>query len=1294
MLSIRNVSSSGGASSYFGNGGKGSDDYYLDAPDLLDADALFSEKDLNDSAVISAENEPQNLSVDRADEDKSVPDESSPDEKDKKPQDISKEEIDDFVKQKNTIKNSSWFGKGAESQGLEGAINQDDYDRVLGGITPDGVQLGRTVAGENQHRPAVEYAFTPPKSVSVLALVAGDARIIDAHNQAVAETLADIEKNAIQTRVAQNGQTVSVNTGNMIAANFIHTTSRAGDPNLHTHSLIMNMTEKPDGSYGSINFDVMWNDIKELYGEAYSVRLAKKMSELGYVVLAKGKNSEYEIAGVSQEMIDTYSKRRAAIVHAMDELGVEGAKEAEKANVMTRTSKTHLTFSELRDTWKEEAKDRYIDLKQVVEEAKSNAKQFSPEVLAENSKNALHLAIDHMQQREAVFSNKELISQARNFSVGSITTEDLQREYSRLVESGELITDKKQTLLTTKGMLALENDNLLRIEFGKNAVAPIGGVERIKDIQEKYTLNDGQLAAVTTGLYSEDRYIGIQGWPGVGKTVAMAAAKEVVEGQGYQIIGLSPSATAAAQLENESGISCDTMAQFIVNNKDLLDSSPNRTVALAELEKARQGGVDKDGNQVEPEKPMLILVDETSFADTKNINNLLQIAEAMKARVWYIGDRKQLESVDAGKFFEQAQSVNLETAHITEIRRQKNENIREAVYHTIDQRIDKAMELLDVRQVGAGGKKRSDIQTVLNKAVDCYFEQDKVGRENTFFLTTTNEIREAANQLIRAKKIELGEIDHNSVSVTALKSKGFTNTEMRLAQKYESGDMIRFNFEDKSKGIFKGSYYVVGRNDVVINGERCLSLTPNKGGNSIVMSPYHFPDLGGGQVEVFETHRLDIATGDELRWRRNDKTRNIINSETIKVTSVENGQMTFVGENGEERSLSFADYRNRHLDYNYAVTTHASQGGKKDRVIGVFNANNSPLLNQRMLLVQESRAVHEYICFTNDSEKLTEQFIKNTGDSWSSIELASGETDLHLNADEISQAKNNWMTGTLLEAGSAPYQFQKGEKENYFVKIANSKGDEKYVWGIDLSRAIDESMVQMGDEIALRNMGKTEVTVEQNIRDEQGNIVRTETVTAYRNTWAVTKASELEVMAQTEQRLAMAARPASGAAVLDYTAIADLREMLASQEISLEDAYKSLVYSLNGDLAEAQRYMKALGENVDSISARWSGVIDWNAVVNADADSKMQTEIEDKSVSQGVKSSLADTGISSSDSDGRRQAAHDLLDAQLNEMDSTHAAQTNQITNKSINSVSQQRSSGTVSGNHQNDQQHEMEMDI
>ncbi len=102
---------------------------------------------------------------------------------------------------------SAWAGKGAEALGLAGPVDPDTFQATLEGKVPDDPHFGRRGKdGEIKHRPGRDVTMSAFKSVSLMAMIGGDERIVDAHDRAVRTTLGWVEQNAVLTRM-QDGTT-------------------------------------------------------------------------------------------------------------------------------------------------------------------------------------------------------------------------------------------------------------------------------------------------------------------------------------------------------------------------------------------------------------------------------------------------------------------------------------------------------------------------------------------------------------------------------------------------------------------------------------------------------------------------------------------------------------------------------------------------------------------------------------------------------------------------------------------------------------------------------------------------------------------------------------------------------------------------------------------------------------------------------------------------------------------------------------------------------------------------------
>lgn len=249
-----------------------------------------------------------------------------------------------------------WYGKGAEVLGLTGEITSDSgmeaFINICNGLMSDGEgKLGRNIK-----RAALDCTFSVPKSVSLSALVGGDNRLVTAHNLAVARTLSVIERDYAQTRVRdrENNRRHVVTTGNLIVAQFDHIESRELDPHLHTHALVMNLTQIESGKWYSLHNGEIYRNKKPL-GLLYHDYLKEEVEKLGYETETLEEEGLFEIASYKRDNLIAFSKRRQQIISNKNVKADSTWRARENAWTVTRKAKRHLSPNELQELWRKQA---------------------------------------------------------------------------------------------------------------------------------------------------------------------------------------------------------------------------------------------------------------------------------------------------------------------------------------------------------------------------------------------------------------------------------------------------------------------------------------------------------------------------------------------------------------------------------------------------------------------------------------------------------------------------------------------------------------------------------------------------------------------------------------------------------------------------------------------------------------------------------------------------------------------------------------------------------------------------
>ncbi|MXY65181.1 MAG: relaxase domain-containing protein [Gammaproteobacteria bacterium] len=889
---------------------------------------------------------------------------------------------------------SAWTGKGAADLGLQGPVDPEVFQSVLEGTVPDGSgqRLGRRERdGSISHRPGRDLTFSAPKSVSLASLVGGDERVTGAHDQAVRKALDWFERNAAETRMKDPATGDIVRRGNQktVIATFRHDTSRNLDPALHTHSVIANMVKGPDDRWRSLSNEKLYAS-KMLLGALYRSELARGLMKLGYGIEKTHADGRFEIAGVSRRVIEAFSTRRAEIEAAVAERSPDGAgstegtagqRLAERAALMTRAAKRDMDREGLRNAWQRQAADLGFDAGALVAKAMAKAvahDRKTPEMVSIGSvetgelthpaarevEKAVDFAVAHLSEREAVFGRAGLAAAALAWNPGMASIDAIEREVESRLKAGTLHAARLPGLedcLTTDKALADERETtlLMKTGQGRGTVAMHG--RAVDKALRNGPLTNGQKEAVRLILSAEDRTVGVQGYAGSGKTTMLNRARALLEKKGYEVRGLAPSASAARTLEGEAGIPSETLQRFLMRHNGVAE-----------------GRMTKKGERAlrMMHKKTVLVVDEGSLASTVQARDLLRIADALRIpRLVLVGDRKQLDAVDAGKPFFQLQEGGMRTAVMGEILRQRDPDLKAAVEASLSGDIRKAFEKL--------GNNIAEVNpdNLAGAAAARWLALSPENRENAGLMAPSHELRKDINGIVRERLVRDGVVHGPSLPGEVLVSRGYTNAEKSLVANYSPGDVVAFYRPYKRLGVEKGDELRVKG----VDGMNRTVLLEGKDGNSVPWKPGQVGARNGG-VEVYRTEEMELRAGDRIRWTRNDAGLGLVNSQTAEVVSIRNGRVCFRLEDSRMLELEKTDEQLRHIDRAWASTVHTFQGRTVDTVIAAMEANHPNLTTQKTLYVEISRARHRAELVTDDREALREKLEMVTGERIAALE--------------------------------------------------------------------------------------------------------------------------------------------------------------------------------------------------------------------------------------------------------------------------------------------------------------------
>jgi conjugative relaxase-like TrwC/TraI family protein len=498
---------------------------------------------------------------------------------------------------------SAWQGQGATALGLEGPVDQERFRELLAGRVIEAGAPTRTSTRQDAHnRIGIDLTFSAPKSVSLQALVAGDASIIRAHDLAVERAIGTAEELA-QARMKVNGRSRVEETRNLVVAKFRHETSRERDPQLHTHAVVLNLTQRKDGAWRALRNDSIIKATRYL-GAVYRAELAAKLQRAGYV-LRHGRDGFFELAHIDREQLAGFSRRAAQIEARLAGAGLTldtaTSEQKQRVKLETRPPKVPTDRQALFAEWQARARELGIDFRARDHAAPERGPGLgtgapSPHIATEGARRGVRFAIAHLTERQAIVDEHELLDVALKHAVGRATLADIQREVDRRVASGHLIRESPlytladqpaatkpisrsawTDVLAERGIdravarsrveeaiasgqlvpaerryttqIALEREKrILQIEReGRDQVRPIASREFVRCRLYSTRFTDGQRAAVELIGTTTNRVVGVQGYAGTGKSRMLEQAKALVEREGHRVVALAPYATQVRQ---------------------------------------------------------------------------------------------------------------------------------------------------------------------------------------------------------------------------------------------------------------------------------------------------------------------------------------------------------------------------------------------------------------------------------------------------------------------------------------------------------------------------------------------------------------------------------------------------------------------------------------------------------------------------------------------------------------------------------------------------------------------------
>jgi len=849
---------------------------------------------------------------------------------------------------KGTDEHSEWGGKIAAELGLEGKVDPDVFKDLLAGKFGD-QQLGRRRADGNiQHHPGWDFAVNAPKSVSIMALVAGDERIVAAHEAAVGVALSWLEEHAIM-RHRVDGEITEKTTGRLIFARFTEHASRELDPHLHTHVVVMNISNQQDGAhFVSLETRAMFGE-QMVAGQIYRNELAHLLREHGYEVQFDPRKGLFEIHGVPKTLISEMSQRAEQIEAHAKEHGLTGQAARRISFYETRGAKEKVGLEELHARW-EGRLGRHAEAVHDTRADAESAGERQLEVPTAVSARAMLFGLRQSEGKEAVNNLGRLIQVALASHVGEVRLSDVRphveehqaREKllaTRHRTGDEIHTRGRTTRQTARLEMALSDHLALALTDAK----PVASVEALRDAGISHNLTPDQRTALLHLGLSSDRVVAVHGVAGSGKSTIVGALRAAA-GDDVVMTALAPTSSAAAELGIKAGIESRTVASLLAT-----------------------GGAKLDDRNV-------LVVDEAGQLGNRQAMRLLEISRTTGARLILLGDTRQTGAIEQGKPFWLMMRLGMPKAELREPIRQETDRIAQAVRLARLQNYDGSLGALD--QVTTGDTSEKLAEALVLDWIRLKPEQ----REKTNILVLENATRLIVNTKVREALKTEGAVAAEEARLSILSPAGMTDQEKHFARFYARGQVVVFSRDNVGLGIARDAEYKVIGVSRDTRGRQVVNLVDEHG-----RTTQWDPRIGrASQINVFKEEKRDLAVGDRIQWRLVNHDLGLKNAERGTVERLDGELATIRWDRGgkvQEIDLS----KHKTWDHGYGETVYSAQSKTYDRVY-VLAPVNSPLVTGQNYYTAITRARFGAKLWTEDRGRLVDRLKIRSGEKTSSLE--------------------------------------------------------------------------------------------------------------------------------------------------------------------------------------------------------------------------------------------------------------------------------------------------------------------
>jgi conjugative relaxase-like TrwC/TraI family protein len=819
-----------------------------------------------------------------------------------------------------------WRGQGAELLGLSGEVKTREFEFLRQACHPETGEFlrqrqssDRTSADgttQSKGRSLYDFTISAPKSVSIMATLGGDRRLLQAHEEAVNEALHELETNAA-ARIRRGGIQNDRITGNLVIAVYPHDASRELDPQIHTHAVAANLTyDGTEGRWKALQAYGIY-ERRAYLSEVYRNALACQVRQLGYEIEnhrdSKGRDCGFEIRGIPRELLEKYSQRSRQRDEAIEQFtAANGRKPTDnEVAVLVRESRAdkliEISTSEVHARQRERLGSGEARL--LSELHHKNEVTITPE----SAESSLAYAEEHIFERVSVCQDHEVLTEALRHGRGRIRHKQLKACLSLQESAGSVLRNGNE--IATTASLKREREIIDCINRGIGGFETMGGRSSFV-ISDR--LNPEQKHVIEFVLGARDRAVNINGAAGTGKTATLQELNRGLQEAGRDVLAIAPTASAVEELQKVGFKDAITIERLLQDSKT-------------------QAGIQ---NRV-------LVVDEAGMISGRQMWELLRLSEQNSARLIFSGDTHQIQSVeacDALRILEK--ESRLKSVSLTQVQRQTVIGYREAIQE-LRRNPERGFEKLD--EIGAVRE-----TLFLNRPLEIAQAYIESKTQNTLVVCATHEEIDRVTEAIRSVRKNAGELGE-SAQLSRDISLNWTTAQKMETQNFRPGQLL--GFHRAVKGIAKNETVEV------VQVENKGLMVRNERGRTQILAARQAKSF-----DVFERKNIEVASGDKLLLTANYRAQGFrsTNGEIVTVSRVDSKGVIHL-DDGRTLPRSF-----RQFNHGYAVTAHRSQGKSVDSVI--ISADG---MRKELFYVAASRGRKSVLVFTGDKQLLRESVARS-----------------------------------------------------------------------------------------------------------------------------------------------------------------------------------------------------------------------------------------------------------------------------------------------------------------------------